>query len=416
MALQTLDNAGRWLADILAPGMQSYTGRNVDVQSALSSTAVWAATRLIGETIAALPLNTYIREGDNGKKKARGHPLYYLLHTQPNDEMTAFSFWEMAFYQLLLTDGSFYAEIERNLRGDVIALWPLLPHKMTVSRQEGVLTYTYELPNGSKVNIPANNVFPIHGPSLNGLTGLTPLGLAKESIGLGLATEEFGARFFKNGGSVSGVLESPDELGEDGRQNLRESFEETYSGLSKAHRLLILEEGMTYKQIGIPPDQAQFLETRKFQVTEIARFFRVPPHMIYDLDKATFSNIEHQSLEFVKYTLLPWLVRVEQAISWRLLSKTEKQKYFVEFNVEGLLRGDMKSRFEAYHIARMDGTMARDEIRALENMNPLTPEQLADTWRPVNMVPGDTPVESQIKHPNANSTEDLSKGGEKTDG
>jgi HK97 family phage portal protein len=286
---------------------------------------------------------------------------------------------------------------------------------MTVKRIEGEIVYFYQLPNGKTVQMSASQIFHFNGPSLNGLTGLTPIAMAKEAIGLGLATEEFGSRFFSGGASVSGVLETTDELGAEGRQNLRESVNEMHNGLSRSHRLLILEQGMSYKQMGIPPDQAQFLETRKFQVTEIARFFRVPPHMIYDLERATFSNIEQQSLEFVKYTLLPWIIRVEQAISWKLLNDKEKKKYFVEFSVDGLLRGDMRSRFEAYHIARMDGVITADEIRAKENWNPLTPEQLANTWRPVNMVPGDTPVETQIKHPAAHTpTEEPPKGGETT--
>lgn len=419
MAVLTLDNAGRWLADLLSPGFESYTGKNVSVQSALSNTSVSAAVRLIAETIASVPLNVYQRQGEDGKKKARGHPLFYILHTQPNSEMTAFSFWEMAFYNLLLTNGNFYAEIERNLKGDIIALWPLLADNMKVKRDKntGEIVYIYELPDGSKTEIPQDRIFHLHGLSLNGITGVTPLQMAKESIGLGLAAEEFGARFFGNGGNVNGVLETDDELGEVGRTNLRESFDETYKGLSRSHRLLILEQGMKYKQTGIPPDQAQFLETRKFQVTEIARFFRVPPHMIYDLEHATFSNIEHQSLEFVKYTLLPWLKRVEQTISWKLFNGEEKRNCFAEFALDGLLRGDIESRFRAFHTARQDGIITADEWRAMENWNPLTPEQKAETWRPVNMVPADAPVEHQMKHPAAHTPpNESSRGGDTTNG
>lgn len=401
-----MSNAGRWLADLLSSGYTSFTGRQVTVKSALSNTAVLAAVRLISETIASVPLHIYERQGEDGKKKARGHPLYNILHNQPNSEMTAFSFWEMAMYNLLLSDGNFYAEIERNIKGDIIALWPLLPSNMEVKRNNGELTYIYRLPDNTKVQIPSKSVFPLHGFSANGIIGLTPLQLAKEAIGLGLAAEEFGARFFGNGGNVNGVLETDDELGEEGRQNLRESFDETYKGLSRAHRLLILEEGMKYKQTGIPPDEAQFLETRKFQVTEIARFFRVPPHMIYDLDRSTNNNIEQQSLEFVKYTLIPWVTRIEQTIFMKLLDEKEKKKFFTEFMLNGLLRGDIKSRFEAYHIARLDGIITDDEWRSFENWNPLTPEQRAKTWRPVNMVPGDTPVQHQA------AINPASKGGE----
>lgn len=393
----TLNNAGRWLADMLNQGYQSYTGKNVSVESSLSHTAVLSAVRLISESIASIPLELYKIVGEDERQKARGHPLYYILHNQPNPEMTAFSFWELAMFNLLLIDGNFYAEIEKNLRGEVISLHPLLSKKMDIKRINGEITYIYELPDSSKVHIPTDNIFHLHGLSSNGIKGMSPLAHAKEAIGLGLAAEEFGARFFGNGGSVSGVLESDLELGEEGRKNLRESFDETYKGLSKAHRLLILEEGLKYKQMGVPPDQAQFLETRKYQVTEVARIFRVPPHLLYDLDRSTNNNIEQQSLEYVKYTLLPWVTRIEQTISWKLLSQSDKKKYLPEFWMNGLLRGDLQSRFEAYHIARNDGIITDDEWRKFENWNPLTPEQRSKVWRPVNMVPGDTPAEHQMK-------------------
>lgn len=406
-----MSNAGKWLADLLTMGYQSHTGKEVTVQSAITNSAVSAAVRLIAETIATLPLHVYERVGEDGKKKARDHPLYQILHNQPNDEMTAFSFWEMALYQLLLADGNFYAEIELNNAQEVIALWPLLPNMMDVRRIDGVITYVYQLPNGAKTPIPNSRVFHLHGLSGNGLKGITPLEMAREAIGLTLAAEEYGARFFGNGANVNGVLETEDILGEDGRQNLRKSFDETYGGLSKAHRLLILEQGMKYKQTGMAPDDAQFLETRKFQIAEIARLFRVPPHMIYDLDRATFSNIEQQSLEFVKYTILPWLTRIEQTILWKLFNKKEKQKLFAEFSLEGLLRGDIKSRFEAFHIARLDGIITDDEWRAFENWNPLTDEQRKRVYRPVNMVLGDTPVPDPNAKPPAPATSEPPKEG-----
>jgi HK97 family phage portal protein len=384
-------------------GGQSYTGKQVTEESALTYTAVYAAVRILAETIASIPLHVYIRVGEDGKKRARGHPLYNILHNQPNTEMTAFSFWEVMMFGLLF-HGNCYAEIESDSFGDVTGLWPLLPQNMKVDRLDGEIIYLYTLPEGKTVPIKKEQIFHVHGLSSNGLCGFSPLQMAREAIGLGLAAEEFGARFFSNGGNVSGVLEHPTELGDEGRDNLRRSFEETYSGLSRAHRLMILEEGMKYVRIGIPPNEAQFLETRKFQVTEIARFFRVPPHMLADLERSTNNNIEHQSLEFVKFSIIPWGVRIEQTILWKLFSAQEKKYMFAEFSLEGLLRGDIKSRFEALHIARLDGIITADEWRAMENMNPLTPEQLAKTWRPVNMVPADTPVAIQ----------DPSKGGEPT--
>lgn len=375
-------------------GGQSYTGKQVTEESALTYTAVYAAVRILAETIASIPLHVYIRVGEDGKKRARRHPLYNILHNQPNTEMTAFSFWEVMMFGLLF-HGNCYAEIEKNLAGEVIGLWPLLPQNMTVGRIDGEVTYFYLLPDGKTVAIKKEQIFHVHGLSSNGIVGFSPLHMAREAIGLGLAAEEFGARFFGNGGNVSGVLEHPDVLGEGGRENLRKSFDETYGGLSRAHRLMILEEGMKYVRIGIPPNEAQFLETRKFQIVEIARFFRVPPHMLAELEKSSFSNIEHQSLEFVKFSIVPWAVRIEQTILWKLFSTQEKNYMFAEFSLEGLLRGDIKSRFEALDIARRNGIITANQWRALENWNPLTKEEVSETWRPVNMVPADTPVAVQ---------------------
>lgn len=366
-------------------GGLAYTGKPVTQDSALSFSAVNTAVRILAETIASLPLHVYRRVGDDGKKKARGHPLYHILHNQPNTEMTAFSFWEFALHNVLL-HGTFYAEIERNQAGQIIGLWPLLSQNMRVERQDGELRYIYTLPDGTQTPpIPPEYIFTFHGLSGNGITGYGILHLAKETIGLGLAAEEFGARFFGNGGNVAGVLEHPLELGEEGRKNLRESFEETYTGLSKAHRVLILEEGAKYNKIGIPPNEAQFLETRKFQVTEIARFFRVPPHMLADLERSTNNNIEHQSLEFVKYSITPWVVRIEQAILWKLFSENEKKNLFSEFALDGLLRGDIKSRFEALDIARRNGVINANDWRALENWNPIEGPAGTEYWRPTNM-------------------------------
>lgn len=413
-----MSNAGRWLADLLNSGYNSYTGKEVSVQSALTHGAVNASVRLISSTISSIPLHLYKFDKNDVKNKARGHPLYKILNRQPNSEMIAFSFWEIAMFWLLLGNGNFYAEIESTVGGKVLALWPLIPNNMKVERNQDektglwVISYLYTLPNGGKHRFKQEQILALHGLGSNGITGFTPLQMAAQAIGLGLGAEEYGARFFGNGGNVNGVLESELELGEEGRQNLRESFEETNGGLSKAHRLLILEQGLKYKQTGIPPDAAQFLETRKFQVTEIARFFGVPPHMIYDLERSTNNNIEHQSLEFVRYSLLPWIIRIEQTIVWKLLTAQEQNEYFAAFDLDSMLRGDMKSRYEVYHIARMDGIMTANQIRAKENENPLTPEEVAQTWRPVNMVPGDTTIEAQTAH----AAKVPAGGGEKTNG
>lgn len=384
----TLANPGQWLIDAFAGGATSKAGVRVNEETALTNTAVYACVRIIAETVASLPLFLYRRLDDGGKEKATTHPLFPILHDAANDEMTSFQWRETMMCHLLLW-GNAYSEIEYNQGGNVRALWPIPPWRVKVERDgQGMLQYRVyvgDYDTEARV-LPASQVLHIPGLSFNGLVGHSPIAMAREAIGLGLAAQEFGARFFSNGAQIGGVLEHPGSLSDKAQENLRRSFEETHQGLSRAHRLMILEEGMKYAQTAIPPQDAQFLETRKFQVTEIARFFRVPPHMLADLERATFSNIEQQSIEFVTHTIRPWLVRWEQALKLKLI--TNKQ-FFPEFLVDGLLRGDVKSRYEAYAIARQNGWMNVDEIREKENLNPLPDGQGKTYLVPLNMVPAD---------------------------
>ncbi|SDX45301.1 phage portal protein, HK97 family [Marininema mesophilum] len=383
-----LSRPDRWLTEAMG-GRPTSSGARVNEDTALRSTAVYAAVRVLSETIASLPLAVYQRMPGGGKDKAVNHPLYTILHDIANEEMTAMTLRETLQGHLALR-GNGYAEIEYDKAGGIRALWPLRPDRVTPERlPSGKLQYRLLLPDGQGVILPAERVLHIPGLSYDGLIGYSPIALAREAVGLSLATEEFGARFFGNGAQVSGVLEHPGRLGEEAQRNIRGSFEEAHSGLSRSHRLMILEEGMKYSRIGIPPEDAQFLETRKFQLTEIARIFRVPPHMLADLSQATFSNIEHQSIEFVTHTIRPWLVRWEQAISMKLLSPVERKSLFTEHKVDGLLRGDIKSRYEAYSIGRQNGWLSANDVRDLENMNPL-PEDQGDMYLvPLNMVPAD---------------------------
>lgn len=227
----------------------------------------------------------------------------------------------------------------------------------------------------------------IPGFGFNGLVGLSPIAVARQAIGLGLAAEEFGARFFGNGTNLGGVVKHPGKLSDQAAKNLRSSINETYSGLGQSHRVMLLEEGMDFVKVGIPPEDAQFLETRKFQVEEIARIFRVPPHMIGELSRATFNNIEHQSIEFVVHTIRPWLVRWEQVMKWKLFLPSERKSFFAEFVVDGLLRGDIKNRYAAYAIGRQNGWLSADDIREMENLNPLPDGQGQIYLVNGNMVP-----------------------------
>ena len=349
----------------------SSSGKAVNEKTALQTTAVYACVRILAETIASLPFHTY-RYTLNGKEKAIEHPIYYLLHSEPNPEMTSFVFRETLMSHLLLW-GNAYAQIIRDGRGRVLGLYPLLPNKVIVNRnQHGELVYQYEK-EGQTYFLRSYEVLHIPGLGFDGIIGYSPIAMAKNAVGMAIATEEYGAKFFANGANPGGVLEHPGVVKDPAR--IRESWNAVYQGSSNAHRVAVLEEGMKFQSIGIPPEQAQFLETRKFQINEIARIFRIPPHMIGDLEKSSFSNIEQQSLEFVMYTLDPWVVRWEQAIQRALFTENEKRQYFVKFNVDGLLRGDYQSRMNGYAVGRQNGWLSANDIRELENLNRI-PEDL----------------------------------------
>ena len=354
----------------------SSSGKTVNERTALQTTAVYACVRILAETIASLPMHTY-RYTASGKEKAINHPIYYLLHSEPNPEMTSFVFRETLMGHLLLW-GNAYAQIIRDGRGRVVGLYPLLPNKMLVNRNDqGILYYQYEK-DGQTFILRNYEVLHIPGLGFDGLIGYSPIAMAKNAIGMAIATEEYGAKFFANGASPGGVLEHPGVVKDPAR--IRESWNAVYQGSGNAHRVAVLEEGMKFQSIGIPPEQAQFLETRKFQINEIARIFRIPPHMIGDLEKSSFSNIEQQSLEFVMYTLDPWVVRWEQAIQRALFSESEKRQYFVKFNVDGLLRGDYQSRMNGYAVGRQNGWLSSNDIRELENLNRIPDELGGDLY------------------------------------
>lgn len=360
-------------------------GKNVNERSAMQLTAVYACVRILAEGVVGLPLHLY-KCGKNGsREKAIEHPLYFLLHDEPNPEMTSFVFRETLMTHLLLY-GNCYCQIIRDGRGQVTALYPLMPNQMSVDRDEkGQLYYTYLRSSEEADTMKKGTVYllpedVLHIPALgfDGLVGYSPIAMAKNSIGMGLACEEYGAKFFANGAAPSGVLEHPGTIKDITR--LRESWNAIYGGSKNAGKVAILEEGMHYSPISISPNEAQFLETRKFQVDEIARIFHVPPHMIGDLERSTFSNIEQQSLEFVKYTLNPWVCRWEQALTKSLLSPKEKREYCIKFNVDGLLRGDYQSRMNGYAVGRQNGWMSANDIRELENMDKISEEQGGDLY------------------------------------
>jgi len=364
---------------------RSTSGKPVNERTAMQTTAVYACVRILSEAVASLPLNLY-RYTDNGKERVYDHPLYHVLHDEPNEEMTSFVFRETLMSHLLIW-GNAYAQIIRDGRGQVLALYPLLPDKMQVDRAEnGELYYIYsrnseENPNfkdTGDIILRKEEVLHIPGLGFDGLIGYSPIAMAKNAVGMTIACEEYGASFFANGATPGGVLEHPGVLKDPAK--VRDSWHSVYGGSKNAGKVAVLEEGMKYQQIGIPPEEAQFLETRKFQINEIARMYRIPPHMVGDLEKSSFSNIEQQSLEFVKYTLDPWVCRWEQAMMKDLLLPQEKKEYFIKLNVDGLLRGDYQSRMNGYSIARQNGWMSANDIRELEDLNPIPAEDGGDLY------------------------------------
>lgn len=357
------------------------SGKPVNERTAMQTTAVYACVRILAEAVASLPLHVYEYQDDGGKKLVHDHPLYYLLHDEPNPEMTSFVFRETLMSHLLIW-GNAYAQIIRDGAGRVLGLYPLLPDKMDVQRDDkGNIYYVYSRNSDENpmfkeygnIKLKAEDVLHIPGLGFDGLIGYSPIAMAKNAVGMTLACEEYGASFFANGANPGGVLEHPGVLKDPSK--VRESWNSVYRGVNNAHKIAVLEEGMKYQQIGIPPEEAQFLETRKFQINEIARLYRIPPHMVGDLDKSSFSNIEQQSLEFVKYTLDPWVIRWEQSLQRSLLLPGEKGKYFIKLNVDGLLRGDYQSRMNGYAVGRQNGWFSANDIREMENMNPIPDEE-----------------------------------------
>lgn len=360
----------------------SSAGKTVNERTSMQVTAVYCCVRILSEAVASLPLHLYRYTSEGSKEKAVDHPLYFLLHNEPNPEMTSFAYRETMMTHLLLY-GNCYSQIIRNGKGEVIALYPLMPNRMRVDRDtDGELFYEYQssadeahtMPGrNSIVRLSPHDVLHIPGLGFDGLVGYSPIAMAKNSIGMSIACEEYGAKFFANGATPGGILEHPGVVKDP--EKVRDSWMSAFGGSANSNKVAVLEEGMKYTPISISPEEAQFLETRKFQIDEIARIFRIPPHMIGDLEKSSFNNIEQQSLEFVKYTLDPWVCRWEQSMERSLLTREEKKIYFFKFNVDGLLRGDYQSRMQGYAVGRQNGWMSANDIRSLENMDLIPDEE-----------------------------------------
>jgi len=365
----------------------STTGQNVNQASSMTYSAVWAAVRAISEGVASLPLQVFRRGHDGSRSKANDHPLYRILHDQPNPEMSALTFRETLMGHALVW-GNGYAEIVRDKNsGRVQQLWPLDPSQVEPVRDEkGELFYKY----GSVIFLPTE-ILHIKGLSFDGVKGYSVIAQAKNSIGLGMAVEEFGSTFFGQGGKPAGVISVPGKLNSEAIQNMRKSWEDMHATVKNAHRVAILQNGVTYQTIGTPPDDAQWIASRSFQLQEVARWFKIPASKI-GAGAGTYSSLEQDNLAFLQETLRPWLIRWEQEINFKLISSLDQ--LYAEHNQDALLRGDTAGRSAFYASALSWGWLSRNDVRALENLPPF---EGGDAYMvPKNMDPafgpGQTPA------------------------
>jgi len=366
-------------------GSDSVTGINVDANKALTYPAVWAAVKVMSDTIASLPLFLFRRDANGqDKHKATSHPLFRLLHDQPNPMMTSYQ-WRNVMMLHALLRGNGISEIIRDGNGQVAELWPWNPDNVRIESKGFNLTYWFTVEGQGEVPLPPERVLHLTGLSQSGLVGMSTLTALQETVALGLAAEEMGGSLFGNGARISGLITPENDLDEDAMNALRESFNEKYAGAGNKARVAISPKAAKFEKFTIDPDEAQFNETRKLQVTEAARTFNVQPDKIGDLERATFSNVEQQAINFVVYTLRPWLVNFEQLMNKDLIVKAEKPDLFFEFSVNALLRGDVATRFASYRTALETGVFKLNEIRAFENVNSVEGGDV--NYRPMNLTP-----------------------------
>lgn len=380
------------LISLFGDGDATDAGVVVNDETAVKFSAVYACVRIIAETIASLPLKTYEAAG-GGRVEAKDHPLTWMLnYGQPNPDMTPMVYREVFASQVLL-HGNGYSDINWNGRGEPESFEVRQPSRVFPFRlRNRQLAYKILYEDGGEGVVMAENMLHVPGMGGDGIEGWSPIRLFRESVGLGLAAERMGSRFFGKSARPSIVIEpTMNWRNEADKKNFLRDLQDVMG--AKAFSALLLNPGMKATTLSMPMTDAQFIESRKFQIQDIARIYRVPPHMLADLERATFSNIEQQSLDFEKHTIRPWLVRIEQEYNRKLISKRQQGRFYLSHNVEGLLRGDIKSRFEAYQIAFMHGWMNRDEIRSKENMPPTADEAGDKFFVPVNLQPAERALE-----------------------
>ena len=357
---------------------ESDSGERVSEDNSISIAAYWAGVRLITEAIASLPIHVYRARPTRGKDRITTHPVSELLRYEPNPRMTAFTFREVMCYHAI-NWGNGYAEIVR--RGDGLPgqLWPLPPNQTKPETIDGVFGYTFTMLDGTKVRLASDDVIHVPGLSFDGIQGYSVIQIARQDLGLTKAQDKYGSKFFKNGAHVRGTLNTDVALDEKSYDRLEKSWNKKYTGLDDAHRTAILDNGLKFTAIGMPNTDAQWLESRTFQIQQIARWLNIPPHKLRELSNATFSNIEHQNIEWVTDTLRPWLVRFEQEYRRKLF---RDKSLFIEHDLNGLLRGDAATRKELYQSGRQWGWLSANDVRELEGYNPL-PMAISTSRHPI---------------------------------
>lgn len=387
------------LSELIGLSYDTYSGRKVSTQLAMQLTSVFSCVRVLAESVGMLPCSLY-EQLESGNKRATKERLHKLLAVKPNNYMTPQELWELLIACLCLR-GNFYAYKVYAL-GEVVELLPLDPSCVTPKlNNQWEPEYQVTFPNGKSETLTQQEIWHVRIFTLDGLVGLSPIAYARQAIGLGLATEEHGARLFGNGAVTSGVLQTEQELSDLAFDRLKRDFEENHQGLTNAHKPLILEMGLKWQQISLSAEDAQFIETRKFQLEEICRIFRVPLHMVQNTDRATFNNIENLGIGFINYSLVPYLIRIEQRINAGLVKASKQGTFYAKFNTGALLRGDMKSRFEAYSTGINWGIYSPNECRELEELNPREGGDIYLT--PMNMT---TKPETQKQEEKAHADDD----------
>ena len=383
------------------------THGNINSTTAMKYSAVFSCNRVLSETFASMPAMEYKKKSDGTREQTRETSVYDILHNKPNDEMAPFNFKESCMGAINL-GGNAVCQKLYNRAGELKGLYPFQHNQIFITRKNKKLIYTIKN-DGLTVDLNRENVFHVPGISLDGIIGLSPISYVAEAIRLGLSYEKYGNKFYKNGAHLGGVIQHPTGMGEVAFNRLKEEFAKNYQGLANAGKPIILEEGATFNPISMKPADAQLIENKRFQIEDICRIYRVPLHLVQDLSRSTNNNIEHQSLEFVMYTMLPHFKRWEENINMQLLTIAERKAgYYIEFNVSGLLRGDMKTRAAAYAIGRQWGWLSVNDIRKLENMTPIDNGNIYLT--PLNMYEAGTlPPKGQTQEKTQAMAEEIIK-------